>query len=103
MITTLLLVLAIEGLEPPASRAEICHARINAFIADQMNTTGRVAGPSWFIRDWWAGRLTEGLESDEARQAAVTASLAQRQTSEPELVRNETSDCIEDASPVAAP
>jgi hypothetical protein len=97
MLATLILSLAFDGLTPPPTRAEVCYAQIEAFIADEMNTTGRVAGPSWFIRDWWAHKLAEGLESDTARQAAVAEWLARRQASEPEVVRAEKIGCIEEA------
>ncbi len=97
MIATLVLALSINGLEPPPSRAELCYAHINAFIAEQMNATGRVAGPSWFIRDWWDEKLADGQERDGLRQAAVTEWLTGRQTTEGEAVKAELQACIDEA------
>ena len=43
---------------PEPSRADICLARMEGMI-EAAAATGNVAGPSWFIRDWWEARRAE--------------------------------------------
>ena len=44
---------------PEPSRADICLARMEGMIEEAAAATGNVAGPSWFIRDWWEARRAE--------------------------------------------
>lgn len=87
---------AVPELKPVPARAEICYAHINALIADAMAETGRVAGPSWFIRDWWGARLDEAQDTDE-RVAAVREWLAARRTADEAAYDTERHACIREA------
>jgi len=81
-------------------RAELCHAHINAFIAEEAEATGRVAGPSWFIRDWWSARLPEpgtpGALTDAQRRERE-ANMPARKTADPDGFRAEQKACITEA------
>ena len=83
-----------------AARAEICLAQIESLIVEASQETGRVAGPSWFIRDWWIARLPEpgqpGALSEEARRKAV-ADAAARKEADPDAFAAERRSCISEA------
>lgn len=84
----------------PPSRAELCAAHIEAFIAAEAKASGMVAGPSWFVRSWWMMRLPEdgepGALSDEERKTLIS-SLTAREASDPEAFKNERGGCIQEA------
>ena len=62
-----LLACASTAVAPGPTRADICQARIEGMIEEAAAATGNVAGPTWFIRDWWEARRTEaGGERDDA-------------------------------------
>lgn len=98
----LMLVLALVAgapAEEPA-RAELCLAHINTMIAEASRETGRVAGPSWFIRDWWTARLppeedAKALPAEQ--QAALEASMPRRRDADPEAYRAELQSCVDEA------
>jgi len=81
--------------EPPLSRAEICQAHMTVMIEDEMTQTGRVAGPSWFIQNWWEAKLTEA-EQDEARRKQVVERLRSRDANAPDF-RAERLGCVTEA------
>ena len=97
-ILVLMLAAGIAAEEP--ARAERCLAHINAMIAEEARATGRVAGPSWFIRDWWTARLPDegapGALSEEQRRALVASTAALRDA-EPERYRAELMSCTGEA------
>ena len=98
-MTILALMLAAGVAAEQPARAERCLAHINAMIAEEARATGRVAGPSWFIRDWWTARLPEegaGALSEEQRQALVASIEAMREA-EPERYRAELTSCTGEA------
>jgi hypothetical protein len=86
--------------EPEPARAELCLAHVNAMIAEAMNETGRVAGPSWFIRSWWDERLPEagapGALTEEQR-TALEASMPARRAADPDKHRAELQGCVNEA------
>jgi hypothetical protein len=92
--------LALLAHEPEPARAELCLAHVNAMIAEAMAETGRVAGPSWFVRDWWAARLAEdgapGALTAEQR-AALEASMPARKAADPDKHRTELQGCVGEA------
>lgn len=100
LVIALALPLALLAAEPEPARAELCLAHVNAMIAEASRETGRVAGPSWFIRDWWTARLPEdgtpGALSEEQR-AALAASMADRKAADPERYQAELKSCVEEA------
>ena len=101
MITTALLISLLAGdadAQPP--RAELCLAHVNAMIAEEASATGRVAGPSWFIRDWWSARLpeegtAEALSAEQRRQLEL--SMTGRKAADPDAYRAELQACVAEA------
>ncbi|MDP1913577.1 hypothetical protein [Brevundimonas sp.] len=85
---------------PPLVRAELCSAHIEAFIVEQAEATGMVAGPSWFIRSWWSARLPEDgapeALSDEQRTALIAA-MPDRKAADPEAFGAEREACLDEA------
>ena len=83
---------------PP--RAELCLAHVNAMIAQASRETGRVAGPSWFIRDWWSERLPNdsapGALTAEQREA-LEASMPERRAADPARHAIELQSCFDEA------
>ena len=98
----LMLVLALAASAPgeEPARAELCVAHINTMIADASRETGRVAGPSWFIRSWWSVRLPEdgapGALTAEQR-AVLEASMPERRTADPDKYTAELQSCVDEA------
>lgn len=97
------LILTIAALQtPPAEpvRAELCLAHMNVMIADAMRETGRVAGPSWFIRDWWDERTPEpgapGALTREQR-TALEQTLVERRAADPQRYEAELDACVKEA------
>lgn len=87
---------------PPAEpvRAELCLARMNVMIAEAMRETGRVAGPSWFIRDWWERRAPEAgqpgsLSAEQRRE--LEASVVEHKVQNPGAYDAELGGCIDEA------
>ena len=98
----MMLVLALAAsapVEEPA-RAEVCLAHVNAMIAEASRETGRVAGPSWFIRSWWDMRLPEdgapGALTAEQREV-LEASMPQRRAADPDKHTAELQSCVDEA------
>lgn len=89
-------------LDPDAGppREELCVAHVEAFIAEQAEASGMVAGPSWFVRTWWLLRLPEdgqpGALTDDERKALI-ASLPARNAADPEAFKAEREGCIKQA------
>ncbi|NJC40282.1 hypothetical protein GGQ87_000540 [Brevundimonas alba] len=82
------------------ARAELCLAHINTMIAEEANATGRVAGPSWFIRDWWSARLpeegsAEALSTEQRTQLEL--SMPERKAADPDAYRAELQSCVREA------
>jgi hypothetical protein len=98
---TLALVLAVQA-TPPAEpvRAELCLAHVNAMIAEAARETGRVAGPSWFVRDWWNARLPDDGEPGaltREQRTALELSMADRKAADPERYTAELRSCVSEA------
>jgi len=100
IVAALLLSVLAANPDPESPRAELCLAHVEAMIAEAQRETGRVAGPSWFIRDWWSARLPEddapGALTAEQR-AGLEASMAERKTADPEGYRAELQSCVGEA------
>lgn len=97
---TLGLLLTLGGPAVEPARAETCLAHVNVMIAEAARLTGRVAGPSWFLRDWWSERLPQdgapGALSEEQRRE-MEALIEARRTSDPERYRTELATCTDEA------
>lgn len=101
MIVTVLMVsaLAVDP-DPQPTRADLCLAHVDALIAEAQRETGRVAGPSWFIRSWWTARLPEEGTPEalsEEQRRALEASLTGRKAADPDGYRAELQSCIDEA------
>lgn len=100
IITALLLSVLATDSDPQPPRAELCLAHMNAMIAEAQRETGRVAGPSWFIRDWWTARLPEDgtPEALNAEQRTrLELSIGERKAADPETYRAELQSCVDEA------
>ena len=100
IVTPLLLSLLVASPDPQPSRAELCLAHMNAMIAEAQRETGRVAGPSWFIRDWWTARLPEeGAPGalDAEQRTRLELSLPGRKAADPDKHRGELQSCVNEA------
>ena len=101
MIAAALLMSLLAGNpDPQPPRAELCLAHVNAMIAEASRETGRVAGPSWFIRDWWSAKLREdgtaGAWTAEQR-TRLELSMPERKAADPEAYRAELRSCVDEA------
>lgn len=100
MIASLLFAFVLSDPGSPPPRAELCLAHMDAMIAEAQRETGRVAGPSWFIRSWWTARLPEekapeALTTEQRR--ALEASLPERKAADPDGYRAELQSCVDEA------
>ncbi|GAA0650957.1 hypothetical protein [Brevundimonas lenta] len=94
------LALTLLAAEPEPARAELCLAHVNAMIAEASRETGMVAGPSWFIRDWWTDRLPEDASSgalSAEQRMALEASIVARKAVDPDKYRAELQSCADEA------
>ncbi len=103
MIASVLAAAALQGSGAQATpypadmqRAEVCYAHVMLLIEEAARETGRVAGPSWFIRDWWGEELDEAQSTDD-REAVVKTAVAKRGTEDPAGFASERSACIQEA------
>lgn len=100
IVTALLLSVLAASPDPAPPRAELCLAHVEALIAEAERETGRVAGPSWFIRSWWAERLPEEDAPDawsEEQRALFALSMPERKAADPEAYRAELQSCVGEA------
>ena len=77
-------------------RAEICYAHVTILIEDAARETGRVAGPSWFISEWWDARLNDAQSTDD-REATVKTAVEQRRVRDADGFEAERSGCMQEA------
>lgn len=101
-MTPLILVFAGVFQTAPAEpvRAELCLAHVNVMIAEAVRETGRVAGPSWFIRDWWEERTPASGEAGTLtpeQRAALERTLAERKTQDRARHDSELGSCVDEA------
>ena len=66
MILSALLALTLA--EPSLEQAQACRAHMELFLEDVASEGEHVAGPTWFIRDWWTRKAIEAgsPEDDDA-------------------------------------
>ena len=100
IVAALILSVLAANPDPDPPRAELCLAHIEAMIAEAERETGRVAGPSWFIRSWWTARLPEdgAPEAWDAEQRTrLGLSMPVRKAGDPEAYRAELQSCVNEA------
>lgn len=102
MLIALVLIATAATASKP-SRDEVCLARVEALIIEASRETGRVAGPSWFVRDWWKARADAAPKplSREQRDALVRQVEAEATTT-PEAAAAARSSCVHQAMDAGA-
>lgn len=97
MILFLTLGLAIA--DPTLEQARTCRAHMEIMIEDTARHGGPVAGPTWFISDWWTPKAVEAgaPDDDRAAMAAATTRLEAVSMVEPEQFRAERQACVDTA------
>lgn len=93
------LALFLVGQTAPANdaasvHAERCHGHVIRLI-EEAAAEGPVAGPSWFIRDWWEQRLPQ--TSTPETRAAVREVLLAEEDADLAAFATERTVCIEEA------
>ena len=81
-------------------RAGFSKTVLGTSLAEASRETGRVAGPSWFIRSWWTAKLPEEGTADawtEEQRARLELSMAERKAADPEAYRAELRSCVDEA------
>ena len=76
--------------------AEAVTVNVMLLIIEAAKDGGRVAGPSWFVRDWWIEKLNPAQLKDQ-RLAAVQAAVERRRLEDAEFFAAERRTCIQDA------
>lgn len=97
MILSALLFLASP--DPTLEQAQTCRAHMELLIEDVARDGGHVAGPTWFIRDWWERQAEEAgaPDDDGAALAGVKIALGAMSTAEPERFEAERQACVDTA------
>lgn len=80
---------------PEPSKAATCYAYVMLDIGEAMAESGRVAGPSWFVRDYWEERLTED-ELDAAAQEAAEEIMKGRKDTDTDAYRTAGDACYDE-------
>ncbi len=63
MILSMLLLLTADA--PTLEQAQRCRAHMELFIEEVAAESEHVAGPTWFIRDWWTLKAIEAGSPDD--------------------------------------
>jgi len=92
-----LLFLAIP--DPTLEQAQTCRAHMELFIEDVARESENIAGPTWFIRDWWTLKAIEAgsPEDDDAIIAGLVEGLRTLRVETPEQFDAGRSACIDTA------
>ena len=92
-------VLALAFADPTLEEAQTCRAHMELFIEESARESGRVPGPSWFIRDWWIEQAIDAgsPEDDDAIIAGRMDGLRQLATTDPDRYRAGRSACVQKA------
>lgn len=96
LISILFLMLQATPYPSDMKRAEICRAHVELLIIDASRETGRVAGPSWFVRDWWTAKLTP-KDLTRERITQVEQAVEQRREADAAAFAAERRSCVETA------
>lgn len=95
MILPMLALLAADA--PSLEQARTCQAHMEIMIQEAARDGGPVAGPTWFIRDWWRLKAIEAgaPEDDETELAAATAVLGVMSVTEPKQFSARRQACVD--------
>ena len=82
--------------DPALERAQTCRAHMELFIEDVARESGHVAGPTWFIRDWWTLKAIEAgaPDGDGAALEALKSNLEQLRTEAPDRFAAGRQACV---------
>ena len=85
--------------DPTLEQAQTCRAHMELFIEDVARESDHVAGPTWFIRDWWdmKAEAAGAPEDDDAVIAGLTEDLRTLRTEAPDRFEADRSACIDTA------
>jgi hypothetical protein len=92
-----LLALAIS--DPTLDQAQTCRAHMEMLIEDVAREDGQVAGPTWFIRDWWDRKAADvgAPDDDGAAVAARRTELERQRTVRPDDFQSGRGACVDAA------
>ena len=84
---------------PTLEQAQTCRAHLELFIAESARESGRVPGPSWFVRDWWIDRAIDAgsPEDDDDIIAGLMDELRSLETTDPDRFEAGRSECVDTA------
>jgi hypothetical protein len=99
LLMILFLTLGLAVADPTLEQARACQAHMEIMIEDTARDGGPVAGPTWFISDWWTRKAAEAgaPDDDGAALTGVTIGLGAMSTAEPEQFRAERQACVDTA------
>jgi len=91
--------LALTAADPTLEQAQACRAHMELFIKDVARESEHVAGPTWFIRDWWTLKAIEAgaPDDDGATLKALKSNLEQVRAETPENFAAGRQACIDKA------
>ena len=97
MILPILLLITADA--PTLEQAQACRAHMELFIEDVARESEHVAGPTWFIRDWWTRKAIEAgaPDDDEADINARKAELTRLRAETPEQFDAGRQVCVDTA------
>lgn len=96
--------LALVTTEPTLEQAQTCQAHMELLIEDVMREGGLVAGPTWFIRDWW-DRQAQAAGAPDGHAASVAArktELERHRTANPDDFQAGRGACVDAAMDAGA-
>ena len=91
--------IALASADPNLEQAQACRAHMELFIEDVAREGEHVAGPTWFIRDWWERKAVEAgaPDDDEAALRALKSNLEQLRTEAPDRFAGGRQHCVDTA------
>ena len=91
--------LALTFAEPSLEQAQACRAHMELFIEEVARENEHVAGPTWFIRDWWTRKAIEAgaPDDDGAALEALKSNLEQLRAEAPENFAAGRQACVDTA------
>lgn len=97
MLAAVVLLLSVG--DPTLDEAQTCRAHMGLLIEDVAREGGQVAGPTWFIRDWWDRKAADAgaPDDDGVAVAARRAELEQQRTTSPEAFQSGRGACVDAA------
>lgn len=91
--------LALAVANPTLEQAQTCRAHMELFIEEVAKESDHVAGPTWFIRDWWTLKAIEAgaPEDDDEIIAGLVEGLRELRSETPDRFDADRSACIDTA------